>query len=271
MRSVLLAAIHNGELDNAPAQQVLDLLVDEGLTQGVIEVHEQPALVVQVNQTELQLWRRYQQHLESRWRNHIDQADIGREIAARINLNAYRFRLRGSRQFRNKQWRQRQVEKFVTAKHVHSWKQFLDSTADILIVLESDAAITPDLATTMDSVLSRLTEPIPTYLNLAGGLNTRDLGIKELVNKRAHGITTFTRPVTNTSCAYAINRPLAEQMINFLTASPESGQLGIDWLFNAYFLYATSHDEPIACLHATPPVLLHGSLHGITSSWHPDR
>ena len=271
MRSVLLAAIHNGELQNAPAQRVVDQLASEEFTQEFIEIREQPALVERVDQAELWNWRRGQRRLESRWRNYIDRRRTDREVAASLNLVAYRFRLRVSKKFREKQWRQRQIEKFVTAKHIHSWRQFLDSKANTLIVLESDAAETPDLVTHLDAALSQMAEKIPVYVNLAGGISQSDLGIEKFIDTRMNGMTVFSRPVTNTSCAYAINRRMAELMIHFLEDHPETGELGIDWLFNAFFLEETSKGESVNCLHADPPILIHGSLHGITSSWHPDR
>ena len=46
---------------------------------------------------------------------------------------------------------------------------------------------------------------------------------------------------------------------------------GIDRLLNAVFLEVLAEGTSLICLHADPPALIHGSLAGVTRSWHPDR
>ncbi len=111
----------------------------------------------------------------------------------------------------------------------------------------------------------------PTYVNLAGGLNVKDLKIKHLMHSAIPGFVLFSSPVTNTSCAYAMNREAVRRILSFLADSPRNAELGIDWLFNAFFLQAVAEGASVTCLHADPPALIHGSLAGVTRSWHPDR
>ena len=108
-------------------------------------------------------------------------------------------------------------------------------------------------------------------MNLAGGLDRKNISIDHLAATHSDGLTLFTRPVSNTSCAYAANRSVVLELLSFLSTNPEAGTLGIDWLFNALFIRQTSEGKNTRCFHSQPPALRHGSLTGVTQSWHPDR
>lgn len=271
MRSVMLAAVHNGELRNSPAWTVARELESEGTVQEVIEVFAQPKVTDISDVEALVRWRREQRQLEARWRKYLGQASLVRNGLARAGEQIFALRLLIDRGFRAKQWRARQIEEFVTAKHIESWLRFLESRHDFLIVVESDA-IVPDIG--LDGVRNALVE-LPTrpgaYLNLAGGLDHSNLGIEKLIVERLPGFVSFEPPVTNTSCAYALNRELAAGLCAFLEAEPEARALGIDWLLNAFFLSQAAAQPSIVCFHCEPPALLHGSIEGLTQSWHPDR
>ncbi len=271
MRSVMLAAVHNGELRNSPAWTVARELEMEGTVQEIIEVFEQPNVTEIPDVEALVRWRREQRQLEARWRRYLGQASDLRNGLARAGDQLFALRLFINRGFRAKRWRSRQIEEFVTAKHIESCRRFLESRHDFLIVVESDAAV-PDNG--LDGVRRALTE-LPTkpgaYLNLAGGLDHSNLGIETLIVERPFGLVSFVPAVTNTSCAYALNKELAADLGAFLEAEPEARALGIDWLFNTFFLSQAETQPRLVCFHADPPALLHGSIEGFTQSWHPDR
>ena len=271
MRSVMLAAVHYGELPTSPAQEVVDELSNAGLVQEFIEVTDQPELAERPDISELISWRQSQRQLEHRWREYVQTSNPFKDMASAINERLFRFRLHLSSEFRRKQWRNRQVERFVAAKHIRAWQQVSQSQCSALVVVESDATLSVDSVSRMASVLATLTSEEPTYVNLAGGLNREDILIDHLVAHCENGLALFSRPVTNTSCAYAVNRTLVNALLGFLARSPNSRTLGIDWVFNAFFLDEASATHPIQCLHAEPPALQHGSLTGVTQSWHPDR
>ena len=271
MRSVILAAVHNGEFPNAPASTVARELEAEGTVQEVIEVSDQPESTDMPDVQALIRWRREQRQLEGRWRDYLGKSSVLRNGLAYFAEGLFALRLSIGRSFVVRQWRSRQIEEFVTAKHIESWRQFLTSRHDLLIVVESDAVV-PDngLNGVRDALVELPTRP-GAYLNLAGGLDHSNLGIEKLIVERFPGFVSFEPPVTNTSCAYALNRELATGLCAFLEAEPESRALGIDWLFNAFFLRRAATQPSIVCLHSEPPALLHGSIEGLTQSWHPDR
>lgn len=269
--STLLAAIHNGELAQSPAQRVIGELFAAGEVNEVIEIHEQPPLEPRILTEELLEWRRFQGQLEKRWRAHLDRSSSLMDRASTLNQVIYRAKLGLSRDFLRRQSMARQVEKAVTAKHVASWQSFLDSHHVVLIVVESDATTTDLLIPALKTVKKAMQDDQPTYVNIAGGLDVRDLKIEHLMHSSIPGFVSFSRPVTNTSCAYAMNREFAQRLLSFLTESPQSRELGIDWLFNALFLELMAEDASVTCWHADPPALIHGSLAGVTRSWHPDR
>ena len=271
MRSVMLAAVHYGELPQSPAQHVVQELAASEVVHEFIEVTHQPDLVTTPNVPELLAWRHDQKLLEYQWRDYLDKPSALRDLAANVNEHLYRIRLRVDPNFRYSQWRIRQIEKYVTAKHIQAWRQFVDSSCSVLVVIESDATLTPDSVKGVTDALAELSAAESTYVNLAGGLWREDISIEHLAASQVDGMTEFTRPVTNTSCAYAVNRAVVLELLSFLSTDPESGSFGIDWLINSFLMNQTSAGNNIRCFHSQPPALLHGSLTGITQSWHPDR
>jgi hypothetical protein len=159
----------------------------------------------------------------------------------------------------------------VTAKHVYAWQEFVASPSSALVLLEADATLTPESISRVTKALTEAATDLPTYVNLAGGLDRSAIAIENLAAGDLNGMMVFGQPVTNTSCAYVVNRSLAVELLSFVTAAPEVANLGIDWLFNAFFIDETYKGESIRCFHSEPPALLHGSLTGVTRSWHPDR
>ena len=267
----MLAAVHNGELDRSPAQKVVQQLLAANLTREVIEVVDQQELLGTVDTDELLSWRHTQRHLEGQWRRHLKRDNSLRNVAAAFNERLYRLRLRLDSQFRTAQWRTRQIERFVTTKHIRAWRKLMESHHSSLLVIESDATLTSESGGRLVKALVEVTSDQPTYVNLAGGLSSSDISISHLAVSDVDGMTLFSRPVTNTSCAYVLNRSLAAGILSFMEEFPETATLGIDWLFNAFFVNQVFEGNEVRCLHSEPPAFLHGSLTGVTRSWHPDR
>ena len=262
-----IAAIHNGELDQAPARLLIDALSDQAASSS--EVTDQAPFGMVPDVAELSVWRRRQGELETQWSRYLGHRRS--RLTSTLGRLAFVAKLRTSANWHSDMWKVRQVEKAVTAKHIRAWRDFLESTDAELLVLESDAGLT-DSTTAAIGRLTTSPATDPRYVNLAGGLDVRDLGIDHLIGNAWPVDTSFLefhRPVTNTSCAYLINQPMAQLLIEQLQQAPADAELGIDWLFNATFL--ANQGTRIQCLHARPPVIIHGSLHGLTTSWHPQR
>lgn len=272
MQPVLLAAVHNGELATAPARAVIDALSADGLVTRTVEVVAQPPLTDDPDRSVLVDWRGRQRELEHEWRAYLGTAGVLRDIAATAGEVQFQVRVHADTSFAKKAWLARQVETFVTAKHIAAWRIFVESGADELLVVESDATMQADSAPAIRTLLdSSPGADGLRYVNLAGGLAQDDIAIAHLVASHVPGAIVFAKPVTNTSCAYLVNRPFVDAMLAFVDRTPTATSLGIDWLFNAFFLDSDRRGRAIACIHADPPALLHGSIAGVTTSWHPDR
>ena len=262
-----VTAIHNGELDEAPARRVIEALKDR--TSSRSEVYQQSPFLQTPDLTELVRWRTRQASLEEEWAHYLGRPRARMGIVA--GRTWFIVSIRASQSAVQKAWCVRQVEKFVTAKHVRAWREFLASTEDELLVLETDSVLTDHTDEVMEAIAAHPMRR-PRYVNLAGGLELRDLGIDHLASGPAgehDHLTRFSRAVTNTSCAYVINRAMAQVALDHVGARPQDEELGIDWLWNAIFL--ANQESDIQCLHAQPPAIIHGSIQGLTKSWHPGR
>jgi hypothetical protein len=270
MAIVLLAAVHNGELPTAPARKVIDELVAAEVVTRVVEITHQPPVSDAVDRGALVAWRAEQRNLEQRWRDYLGTSKPWSALVGTAGRHVFGARLTVQPGFARKAWRARQIESFVTAKHIEAWRRLLAGDEDLVIVLESDATITSDSLPAVSGIVA-LAGDEPFYANLAGGLDRADIGIDHLVIGRSEHAVELRKPVTNTSCAYVVNWGLAERLVGFVDAYPKAAGLGVDWLFNAFFLDAADSGAGITCVHADPPALGHGSLTGVTTSWHPDR
>lgn len=278
MSGVLVAVIHHGEFASAPVADVVRHLTDSKPTWEVREFVEQAPLASEPDTVELIAWAQAQWNLEREWRIHRGVQSWWRQAAAELGLQLWRLRIKTSARFREHAWHVREVETRVTAKHIVAWRTLLESPAHAVLVLESDAAWITERSPALLNVMERLPDATPAYLNLAGGLSEIHIRVSKIDASRDIGeeysdvtFVDFTVPVTNTSCAYAVNRSLAEMLLTFIRQHPGVESLGVDWLVNAAFAHLTKQNVSLSCVHVDPPLLLHGSLAGITQSWHPGR
>lgn len=268
MTDVLLAAIHNGELPTSPAQGLIDAMGD---VVTLFEVSDQPPLRSDVDRQELARWADKQWELEARWRRYLGRDSSLRTLKARLGKKFWHVRHALNSRRMHETWRSRQIENFVASKHIIAWRHFLSSTSSVLVVLESDATLLAETRAELLRFLKGVDRAQPVYINLAGGLESSALGIADLRVAFDHGAWRYERAVSNTSCAYLVTRPMAELLLNHLADNPSDAVLGIDWIFNGVFLANALAVPPIACFHADPPVVGHGSRLGLTQSWHPHR
>lgn len=275
MTAFFVAAIHNGELPTAPAAQVLEQLSAGTPSIVTTEVTEQPATVTDPDVDELVRWGLRQWQLESQWRAHLGRRSVIREGIAKAGYALWKSRLRLSTRYRSRAWLVRQVEAAVSAKHQEAWSRFLQSDVPYALIMESDATWSEAAGPAIGAILSAIPSNRPGYVNLAGGLTHRRLAVQAASHgsdgSSPEGVLSFDAAVTNTSCAYLINRSMAETLLDYCRNHPADTSLGIDWLINSVFMAARASLQEITCWHCEPPVLIHGSLAGLTRSWHPAR
>jgi len=168
-------------------------------------------------------------------------------------------------------WCQRSaIEMYVTSKHVRAWEEFVETGADYLVVLEDDVFFGPDAAARFnESVLPALVESPErlVYIDLAGGLAPLELRIGPLEAGRKGDAIYYSKPVTNTACAYLINRDLARYFVAAIVDTPHLRMIGIDWLMNKMFMSMAGGCPTAVCVHFRPTIFQHGSFTGQYVSW----
>ena len=275
MPALFAAVIHNGELASSPAATVLRQVQALYPDVRIHEESQQEAFEAVPDLEALRAWASRQWTLERRWRSYLGRPSRVRDVLASASQRLWLSRVTHRARFRDRAWRIRNIEAAVSHKHQESWVEFKSSNFDAALIVETDATWQPQSGSGLRCVVEELAADVPCYINLAGGLNADEISISHLGASMTEfappGFARYRVPVTNTSCAYMINQPMAELLLDYCQTRPESLSLGIDWLVNAAFLDAKKGNRSIDCWHAEPPVLDHGSISGSTKSWHPDR
>lgn len=162
------------------------------------------------------------------------------------------------------------IEVEVTDKHVRAWSMFLDTDFDFLIMFEDDAVFNIDSKQRLSDLLDGLMLMDLSggvYVDLAGGCPLDSLGVDQLLLKQDSSFRYYEKPVTNTACAYLINKPLAVQFHKVLTNKPWFRLIGVDWMMNALFINLVRNGVDCVCMHAEPAIFKHGSTTGEYLPW----
>lgn len=272
---MLLGIIHNDETV-IPAREVLSKL---GTFRTGIEYFEVSKQVLDSSVDFHSLTRHAlaEYQIERRWRRYRRFDSISRDIKSATGMILRLVTLFFSESKRTKAKRIRQIERAITNKHLKAWEEFRNSPFDFLLVMEADATWTDSQGTSLVRTIESLSNETPAYFSISGGLDIEKLRIDKLVSQReifdGQEVLTFSKPVTNTSCAYIINRPLVDLLLD-AASEPSNNQwrkLPIDWFINSLFVHISGQFEDIRCTHFDPPLLIHGSISGTSKSWHPDR
>lgn len=271
---LLIALVHNHEI-SMPSRLIAEKLSSKTDLKELIEVSDQDNFSSKSSLSLLLKHLETQVLLENSWRKYRDKQSWLSQSKATLNFLRLASLLIVVPKFRRKAWKIRQIEMAVSVKHQEAWRILQKGEATSFLILESDAVWIEDRTKELVNLLGLLTDTHPTYINLAGGLDLSELGVEKLIKDDDSELLTnrrfFKKPITNTSCAYAINRSLCDLFLTHIENHPQQKSLGIDWLINAIFLELTNEAVEVICVHAIPPVLHHGSMTGISSSWHPDR
>lgn len=155
------------------------------------------------------------------------------------------------------------IEVILTDKHIRAWGQMLDGDADVLIVSEDDAIFHKESIDLVCDAVVRAVEGDPSaalYVDLAGGISLTRLGVGRLISSVQGRIVVFERPVTNTTCAYLVNRAAVSVFHGYLINKPNYRLISVDWLLNRLFMDMRADKRRCACFHFDPPALVHGSI-----------
>jgi hypothetical protein len=163
------------------------------------------------------------------------------------------------------------IEVLVTEKHVRAWGRFLDSEADFLICFEDDALFKDDSLQKINDLFELLATRnsfnTPIYVDLAGGCKIDELKISNLETSQDASFQFYSKPVTNTACAYLMSRKLVVDFHKVLIRKPWMRLIGIDWMMNGLFIIMAKHRVKCVCLHANPTIFKHGTTTGEYISW----
>ncbi len=271
----LVAVVHNNEA-SIPAHKVVAMLKTFQDDFQHLEISKQ-TIDNAVDMRFLICDAVNQHRMEKRWRSYCDSSSISKDVISVIAKLLRTINLVFSKNYRSSAWNIRQVEKAITNKHIQAWKEFSTSQFDFLLVMEADATYDEaqkiQLALTLESPSTRH----PTFLNVGGGLDLNELKVKKLLRERLNTagqeLLTFSKPITNTACAYAINKSLVQALLEAATNEPLQANkaLPIDWFLNSLFMHLTMKGMQIDCQHFNPPLLIHGSISENFGSWHPNR
>ncbi len=273
--TLILGIVHNEEVV-IPAREVLSKL---GTVLNGVEHFEVSNQVLDSSIDFYYLTRHTlaEYRVERLWRSYRNFGSFSHDITAATVKILKLVKLFFSESNRTKAKRIRQIEKALTNKHLKAWEEFHNSSSDFLLVMEADATWTDSQRTSLVGTIESLSNETPAYFSISGGLDMEKLRIDKLITQRENfggqEVLTFYKPVTNTSCAYIINRPLVDLLLNAAhePSNEKWKQLPIDWYINSLFIHISGQVEDIRCKHFDPPLLIHGSISGTFKSWHPDR
>lgn len=162
------------------------------------------------------------------------------------------------------------IEVMVTEKHIRAWGMFLDSGADFLICFEDDTVFKDDSVYRIKDLLGLLTQrknDDRIYVDLAGGCKLDELRIDNLELSQDASFKFYSKPVTNTACAYLMGRQLVVDFHSILTRRPWLRLIGIDWMMNSLFIQMENDGMESFCMHTAPTIFKHGTTTGEYVSW----
>ena len=155
-------------------------------------------------------------------------------------------------------------ELFLSEKHLKAFTLALEDKADYLLVFESDTVFKKDSIDKISALLDNLetTNKIPTYIDLAGGIQINELKIDKLELKKDKDFRYYKKPVTNTTGCYLVNQGQLKIFNNYLATTPMLRYIAADWLLNKLFMLQIKTGIISECRHANPPFFNHGSVTG---------
>lgn len=161
------------------------------------------------------------------------------------------------------------IEMVVANKHVQAWQHCL-SSARFVLILEDDAIFLNNSEKNLVELLKRLIDEddsSPMYFDLAGGLSLETLGLSKIIKSSDGNSVEFLYPVTNTACAYLLNKSLAQYFCDTMNQSAYFKDAPIDWLMNGIFVRLHEIGIKARCVHMAPALLQHGSFTGAYKTW----
>jgi hypothetical protein len=277
LASIYMALIHNKEAQRyeyiRPKLEQLCIHLSQNYSATIIEVSSQPQ--IKPHSILITLLRDIiYSGLTREWRRYclLNVRFLPLEICYFLmkSIKKYVF-VRGRRSVLDRRMRNSFIDTVLTDKHIRVWNQFLESGADFLICFEDDAIFKDNSSEKVSELLDNLYKKNSEnliYADLAGGFDYRKLKIDKLEIRRDAAFRHYSKPISNTTCSYLINRPLVEIFVEMVVRNPWLRLIGPDWLLNQLFILVSNNGHKCICLHASPTIFTHGSFIGEYASFY---
>jgi hypothetical protein len=166
------------------------------------------------------------------------------QICLRTRIHKF-SRLRVNRQYIKSIWRIIRAKPITKAKalseidladkHFKSWRDFLHSSAEHLIVLESDAIIEDRKG--LLKLLNRLNcFSSQDFICLTWPFSNLELGLPEFNDPMFEDVHCMDLQLTNTTAGYVLSRELAAKLLDQATKGIFERTVAIDWFMNECFM-----------------------------------
>ena len=163
-----------------------------------------------------------------------------------LQTRIYKFsRIKSNRQYIKSIWRIVRAEPITKAKalsemnladkHFKSCRDFLHSSAEHLIVLESDAII--ENGKRLLKLLNKLNcFSSQDFICLTWPFSNLELGLPEFSDPMLEDVHSMDLQITNTTAGYVLSRELAAKLLDQATKGIFERTVAIDWFMNECFM-----------------------------------
>jgi hypothetical protein len=164
------------------------------------------------------------------------------------------------------------IETIVTDKHIRAWSTLAENN-DYILIFEDDVIFQDHSIDQLNNLFEKILlkkeyQDANIYIDLAGGCKKDELKYMKLELKEDSNFIFYKKIVTNTACAYLLNKHLIHFFLKTLILKPELRLIGVDWMMNCLAIAVEKQESrEIICWHSFPTILLHGSVSGTFSPW----
>ena len=162
--------------------------------------------------------------------------------------------------------RKKQIELFVSNKHIRAWQLFnINHLSKYALIFEDDVVIKDTSRKRLQNLINKLQNSDSNhselvYYDLAGGYPLKDL--LRLNHLSQNPLVKLDHIKTNTACAYLLNKTAVSFWLDKLRS--KNNRLSIDHLINSL---SRNCDLNISCFHYENPIFIHGSFTHHCNSW----
>jgi hypothetical protein len=164
----------------------------------------------------------------------------------------------------------------IDLSHLRVYQAALQANSPGVLVIEDDARLDAgDRAyVALSILLSRIEMNEPSIVNLSESISVTELGVEGIVDSPSSlvgvegiGISSCSRPVTNTVCANLFSRRFVELLVSDIEKRGLLPVIPIDWRLNRMIMdeWKSGGLDATSCAWITPGIFVQGSMHSSAS------